>query len=156
MAYPLSFLAAALLLAVPAAYAADVPADPCSLLSASAVSKTLGQSYSAPEKTVAPRPFANTNQGTDCHYTFQGHQLLFRIYADPSPADATALFARLKQFYGAGSTSVAGIGDEAYMDKDQAIHVRKGKVRFYVQQSEASPTRQQNVTNLATQVAAQL
>jgi hypothetical protein len=147
---------ATMLLLAGTAYAADPATDAGSLLSPAAISKALGQTYSAPEKSVAPRPFPNTNQGTDCFFKSGGHQLWLRVYVDPSPAASTELFARLKQFYGAGSTDVSGLGDEAYLDKQQAIHVRKGKVRYYINQSESTPTREQNVKTLATQVAGQL
>src|SRR5579864_1202524 len=86
--------------------AMDSPPDPCSLLTAAQVSSTLGDKYGAPEKSVAPRPFANTVQGTDCQYkTASGRdQVLFRVYFDASAAQATDLHARLKMFFGAGST----------------------------------------------------
>jgi hypothetical protein len=57
---------------------------------------------------------------------------LFRAYVDPSPAATTDLFARLKSFFGSGSTSVPGLGDEAYVDVSHGLHVRKGKVRFFL------------------------
>src|SRR5262249_50409971 len=103
---------------VQVAKAADAPADPCSLLTPAAVSTALGDTFGAPQKSVAPRPFANTVQGTDCHYaTANGrHELLFRVYFDHSAAEATDLHARLKMFFGAGSTAAA-VGDEAYFDK---------------------------------------
>jgi len=114
------------------ATAATPPADLCSLLPAAVVSKTLAQSYDAPLKTVAPRPFAKTAEGTDCTYQSKSGNLLFRAYADPSPAAATDLFARLKKFFGQGSTPVAGLGDEAYSDVNHGLHVRQGKVRFFI------------------------
>jgi hypothetical protein len=137
--------------AVQLAKAASAPADPCSLLPASAVSKTLGQAYGAPGKTVAPRPYANTVQGTDCHYDGNGGSLLFRVYFDPSPAEATSLFAKLKFFY-SPATPVPGIGDEAYFDPSHGIHVRKGNVRFFLSLGENETP----LTALASQVAGQL
>jgi hypothetical protein len=112
--------------------ATEPPADLCSLLPAAVVSKTLGETYDPPQKTVAPRPFANTAQGTDCSYESKSSRLLFRAYVDPSPSAAADLFARLKGFFGKGSTPVAGLGDEAYLDVNHGLHVRKGKVRFFV------------------------
>ena len=114
------------------AEAADPPADICSLLPPAEVSKTLEKSYEAPQKSVAPRPFANTAAGTDCTYhSKNGANLLFRVYVDPSPAAAAELFAKLAKFFGAPSP-VAGLGDEAYFDESHALHVRKGKVRYYL------------------------
>ena len=114
------------------AIAAEPPSDLCSLLPSATVSKTLGQNFGSPKKTVAPRPFPNTNQGTDCTYESGGHTLLFRIYVDPSPSASAELFAKLKMYFGAGSTEVNGVGDEAYSDKLHGLHVRKGKVRYFL------------------------
>src|SRR5579862_5844081 len=86
---------------VPYGRAAEPPADLCSLLPAAEVSKTLGRGFDAPQKSVAPRPYRNTVEGTDCHYRSKdGSDLMFRGYADPSVAEATSLFARLSSFYG--------------------------------------------------------
>jgi hypothetical protein len=129
-----SMIAATLLAttcAVHSAQAAEPPADLCSLLPAAEVSKTLGRDYDAPQKTVAPRPYQNTASGTDCNYLAKGSKLWFRAYVDPSPAAAAELFARLSKFYGS-QTPVAGLGDGAYFDEQHALHVRKGKLRFYL------------------------
>ncbi len=141
--------------AIPLARAAEPPADLCSLLSADQVSKAFGQTFNAPTKSVAPRPYANTAEGTDCAYSTQrGSQLLFRAYVDPSPSAATELHARLKPFY-SPSVPAPGVGDEAYFDRDHAIHVRKGKVRYYLSfKKEASL--EKPLKDLATQVAARL
>ncbi len=122
-----------LLCAVPAAWSAAPPADPCTLLSPAEVAKAVGKAYSAPKSNIAPRPFANTNYGTDCIYspTGDGKDLTFRIYFDPTPAASTELFARLKKFY-SPATPAAGVGDEAYFDPQHAIHVRKGNARYYL------------------------
>src|SRR5229473_3472130 len=74
---------------------------------------------------------ANAAKGTDCSYESPHDRFLLRAYVDPSPAAAAELFARLKSFFGKGSTAVAGVGDEAYMDTSHGLHVRKGKVRFF-------------------------
>ncbi|HEX4311011.1 MAG TPA: hypothetical protein VHZ25_13345 [Acidobacteriaceae bacterium] len=113
------------------ALAADPPADLCSLLAASDVSTILGGTYSEGPKTVAPAPYANTVTGTDCHYASGGSQLLFRAYADPTADVATGLFAKLKMFY-SPPTPVAGLGDEAYLDPSHGLHVRKGRVRYFL------------------------
>jgi hypothetical protein len=112
--------------------AAELPADLCSLLPAAVASKAVGRSYDPPLKTVAPRPYKNTAEGSDCTYQSKSGNLLFRAYVDPSAAAATELFARLKSFFGTGSTSVPGVGDEAYVDVSHGLHVRKGKVRFFL------------------------
>jgi hypothetical protein len=134
------------------ANAAEAPSDLCSLLPPAALSKTLGQTYGAPTKTVAPRPFPNTNQGTDCTYKSGEHTFLFRVYVDPSASSSADLFARLKSWFGAGSKDVSGVGDEAYLDKLGALHVRKGKVRYFLSGSRDS----KQLNDLANGVAAQL
>lgn len=142
--------------AVQSARAADPPADLCSLLPAADVSKTVGQVFNAPEKSVAPRPYADTNTGTDCNYRSKsGGKLWFRAYVDPSPAAATDLFARLSKFY-APPTPVSGIGDEAYFDPQHALHVRKGKVRFYLNLSPVGASTEKQVKDLAAAVIARL
>lgn len=129
-------LAVALIVAVyasPAALAANAPSDPCSVLPAAEVAKAVGRSFGEPEKNVAPRPFPNTVQGTDCYYHAKGGRgtLQFRVYFDPSPSASADLFKRLQMFFGSG-TAVAGIADEAYFDKKHGLHARKGNVRFYM------------------------
>ena len=114
------------------AAAAEPPADLCSLLPAAVLTKTLGSTYGAPKESVAPRPFPNTAQGTDCSYESPHDRFLFRAYVDPSPSAAADLFARLKSFFGKGSTAITGVGDEAYLDTNRGLHVRKGKVRFFI------------------------
>jgi hypothetical protein len=140
------------------ARATTSPADPCSLLPVATLSSTVQATYVAPTSTVAPRPYANTVAGTDCHYAPKGSgsSLLFRIYFDSSSSDATGLFAKLKFFY-SPATPVAGVGDEAYFDPRKAIHVLKGNVRFYLELGNAdSPAAQQQITTLATTIAGQL
>ncbi len=134
------------------ARAAEPPSDLCSLLPPAMVSKTLGQAYGPAKKSVAPRPFPNTNQGTDCTYESGGHGLVFRAYVDPSPSSSAELFAKLKMYFGAGSTAVSGVGDEAYLDKMHGLHVRKGKVRYFL--DGAGTPKQKN--DLAIAIAAQL
>jgi len=134
------------------ASAAEPPANLCSLLPVAVVNQVVGATYANPVKTVAPRPFPNTVEGTDCTYKSSRHTLLFRIYVDPSPKAATDLFAELKMYFGAGSTAVTNLGDEAYIDANHGLHVRKGKVRFFV---DGEATDKQRDT-LATGIAGQL
>jgi hypothetical protein len=154
----MSWTAAAFLLAtcsIKLAAAAEPPADLCSLLPTAVVRKTIGQTYDSPLKTVAPRPYANTNEGTDCHYSAKGAtNLWFRAYVDPSPSDAKELFAKLKIFY-SPPTPVPDVGDEAYFDPKHAIHVRKGKVRFYLDVGN-NPAAEKALKDLATRVAGRL
>jgi hypothetical protein len=145
--------------AVYPAIAAEPPSDLCLLLPASEISKLMGKPYDPPEKSVAPRPFANTVTGTDCHYSSKnsGSKLWFRAYADPSPAAATELFAKLSKFYGP-PTPISGMGDEAYLDAQHALHVRKGKVRFYInlEVDNFTPANEKQIKELGSKVAARL
>lgn len=139
-------------------WATDAPADPCSLLTAAQVSGLLGEKYGAPQMSVAPRPFMNTAQGTDCQYKAASgrDQVLLRVYFDASAAQATDLHARLKKFFGKGSTS-ASVGDEAYVDRSDAIHVRKGNVRYFLTISHGNtPSGREQILSLAAQVAGEL
>ena len=151
----ISTTAAAFLLvtcSVQLASAAEPPADLCSLLPAAVLTKTLGSTYAAPKESVAPRPFPNTAQGTDCSYESPHERFLLRAYVDPSPAAAADLFARLKSFFGKGSTAVDGVGDEAYLDVNRGLHVRKGKARFFI--GGAGTDKQ--LTDLANGIVGQL
>lgn len=141
--------------AVQLAIAAEPPSDLCSLLPAADVNKVLGATYGAPQKSVAPRPYANTVEGTDCNYHSGNSKLWFRAYADPSPAEAKDLFARLRTFY-SPATPVSGIGDEAYFDRQHAIHVRKGRVRYYLNLSPTGAATEKQLKELATEVANKL
>ncbi len=138
--------------AAPLASAAELPADLCSLLPTAVVNKTLGDTYNGPDKSVAPRPFPNTATGTDCTYKSRRHSVVFRIYIDPSAQAATELFAKLKLYFGSGSTAVTGVGDEAYLDANHALHVRKGKARFYLD----TAANEQQRKDLASGIAGQL
>jgi hypothetical protein len=143
--------------AIPSASATDPPADLCSLLTAAEVSKTLGRSYEPPEKSVAPRPYTNTPEGTDCNYAAKGSKLWLRAYVDPSAAAATEMFAKLGEFYNP-QTPVTDLGDEAYFDPQHGLHVRKGKVRFYLNLEDVdfSPKVEKQLKELAGRVAGRL
>ena len=162
MAYSrnLSLMAATFVLTTSAVHsvrATEPPDDLCSLLPAAEVSKTLGRAYDSPQKSVAPRPYANTAEGTDCNYLAKGSKVWFRAYVDPSPSAAADLFARLGKFY-SPQTPVPGLGDEAYFDPAHALHVRKGKVRFYInlEPMNFSPASEKQLKDLAKQVTGRL
>jgi len=154
----LAFIAAS---AVGATWAAKAPADPCSLLPAAEVSKALNREMDPPKSTVAPRPYKNTAEGTDCVYKTKGGgrgALMFRIYFDASPAESTELQAKLKMFYGMPSP-VPGVGDETYLDSKHGLHARKGNVRFYLELMGVDvPTlaKDKQLTNLAVGIVGRL
>lgn len=144
---------------LPSARATEPPADLCALLPATELSKTLGLAYDPPEKSIAPRPFPNTAEGTDCMYKrskdARERKLMFRVYVDPSPSAAADLFARLGKFFGP-PTTVSGVGDQAYFDKNHGLHVLKGKVRFYIAMDDFTSAIEKQLETVASQVAGRL
>ncbi len=145
--------------AIGSANAADAASDPCALLPAAEVSKALGQSYDAPQRTTAPRPFANTAEGTDCTFhrsnDSRGRTLLFRIYTDPSPTAAADLFARLGVFY-SPQTPVSGLGDKAYIDRSHGLHVLAGRTRFFLAMDEVTSATDSQLKDLGGRVVGRL
>lgn len=143
------------------ASAAEPPADLCSLLPSAQLSKTFGQAYDDPQKSIAPRFSAGTPQGTDCNYQPRDSaagKLLFRAYVDPTAADTKWLFLRLSKFYKT-TTPVTGLGDEAYFDDVHGLHVRKGAVRMFFNLTPAGAfglEKEKQVKDLAAGVVAQL
>ncbi len=135
-----------------AAFGATEPSDPCALLTPAQISSVMQTPYSPAVKTVAPLPSLDAETGTDCRY--EGKKpLWFRIYYDGSAADATTLFAKFKAIYGP-NTDVPGLGDDAYLDKEGALHARKGNVRFYI--ALTTGEQQKTLLKLGQMVAAKL
>jgi hypothetical protein len=114
--------------------AKDPPADACAMLPAAQLAKVLEQPFGPPSKSKAPAAFRGGSTGTDCSYqTGKGpsRELVFRIYVDASPEVAKDTFNKLSKFFGP-STAVTGDWDTAYLDPVHAIHVLKGKVRYFL------------------------
>jgi hypothetical protein len=140
--------------------AKDPPSDLCTLLPPTQLGKVLGQAYGTPGKSTAPAPYAANPTGTQCVYSAEknnGKSVIFIVYVDPSTAVAKETFSKLSMFY-APSTSVAGIGDVAYVDAKHAIHVLTGKVRYFISIPIATytPENEKQLKDLATWVAGQL
>ncbi|MFY9530585.1 MAG: hypothetical protein WBC04_13875 [Candidatus Acidiferrales bacterium] len=154
-------VAFALLSSAMAARAKDLPSDVCSLLPGSELEKVLGQSFGSPSKNSYPPPFPNNPSGTRCEFqskTGLTRSVIFIIYADPSEAVAKDTANKLKPFFGP-PTDVAGIGDSAYLDSNHAIHVQKGKVRYFISIvpiGTYTPQKEKQLKDLAIWVAAQL
>ena len=141
--------------------AKDPPSDACVMLPAAQVAKVLEQPFGSPTKAIAPAAFPGSPTGTDCTYdTGKGlsRKLLFRIYVESSPAAAKETFNKLSPYYGP-NTAVTGNWDTAYLDASHAIHVQKGKVRYYLNLdpigTDTAKTEKQ-LKDLATWVAGQL
>lgn len=124
--------------AVTTANATTAPSDPCLLLTVGDISTATGRTYGVPVATVAPNPYPNSGKGTDCRYHGDGGSLLFRIYFDSSSEVATGLFNQLKMFFPPES-SPSGPWDDAYFDRQNGLHVRKGNVRFFLSGHPSNP-----------------
>lgn len=142
------------------AAAKDLPSDICSLLAPQALQKTLGQPFGAAEKNTALPAYAGQPAGTNCTYAGQKSRsqvVNLIVYVDRSPAEAKTTFERLSAWFPATSKP-SGIGDSAYIDKDHAIHVLKGSVRYFINISsqDPAPAREKQAQDLATSVAAEI
>lgn len=156
-----TFLTIAALVDNHAVLAKDPPSDACAMLPAAQLAKELEQPFGSPAKTTAPSAFPGSPTGTDCTYqsgTGAPSKVLFRIYVESSPAVAKETFDKLSAYFGP-NRNVTGNWNTAYLDAHHAIHVLKGKVRYYLNLnplgSDPAKTEKQ-LTTLATSVAGQL
>jgi hypothetical protein len=131
------------------------------LLATKQLEKTLGQPFGTPAKSTAPSPFAGIPTGTECDYNGQkgaARKVAFIYYNDPTPTVAKQTFDKLAPYYSPQSKP-SGLGDAAYIDASHAIHVLKGKVRFYINIGSVgtyTPAIEKQLTDLATAVASQI
>jgi hypothetical protein len=142
------------------AEAKDLPSDICSLLGAQQLQKTFGQPFGAASKSSAPPAYLGQAAGTNCGYSSERGapiDITLIVYVDRSPAEAKQTFEKLSAFYPATSKP-SGIGDSAYIDKEHAIHVLKGKVRYYISVSSnaADAVKEKQAKDLAVSVAGQI
>jgi len=138
------------------AWAKDPPSDLCSLLTPEQLQKTLGQAFDAAEKGTWPAPYAGQPSGTKCEYSSkkQHSRVTFIAYVDSSPAQAKQNFDKLSVWFPAKSKPA--IGDSAYIDTKGAIHVLKGRVRYYIEISSSGGSSEKAVNDLATLVATEI
>jgi hypothetical protein len=135
------------------AYAAPSTSG-CSLLTPAQIQKVLGQPFGAPSVTQAPPAYAKQAPGSNCRYSSQngGHVVVTLIvYVNASPAEAKQTFEKLSMWYPAKSKPA--IGDSAYIDSGGAIHVLKGKVRYFI---SIDPANEKQLKDLAVSVAARI
>jgi len=142
------------------AAAKDLPSDICSLLSPQQLQKTLGQPFTVPRKITAPPAYSGQPAGTNCAFTGQksgSTVVTLIVYVDRSPAEAKETFDKLSAWFPATSKP-SGIGDSAYMDKNHAIHVLKGSVRYFISVGSQDPgaAKEKQAQDLAASVAAQI
>jgi hypothetical protein len=137
-----------------AARAAELPSDLCTLLSSAQLEKTL-EPFGPAEKSTAPAAYLGQPSGSHCEFSARKgtRKVVFIVYVDKSAPEAKQTFEKLSAFYPAQSKP-SGVGDSAYIDKDHAIHVLKGKVRYYISISPMANEKQ--LKDLANSVAAQI
>jgi hypothetical protein len=163
-AFKLSVISGVLLtLAVcggPTTYAAP-PADLCTLLTPAQIQKVFGQPFGTPSQTKAPPAYGQQPWGVHCDYSSQkgpDASVTFIAYADASAAVAKQTFDRLSMWFPAKSKP-SGIGDSAYIDNRNAIHVLKGQVRYYISidsPGSFTPAKEKQLKDLALSVAAKI
>ncbi|MHB8540916.1 MAG: hypothetical protein ACYDCD_08250 [Candidatus Acidiferrales bacterium] len=136
-----------------AAYAAP-PTDGCSLLTPAQIQKVLGQPFGAPAESKWPPAYGKQPWGTQCQYDSQkgpNTKVTFIVYVDASPSEAKQTFDKLSMWF--PPKSKPAIGDSAYIDGSHAIHVLKGKVRYYI---SIDPANERQAKDLAASVAARI
>ncbi|HLV94210.1 MAG TPA: hypothetical protein VKS44_03380 [Candidatus Acidoferrales bacterium] len=135
------------------AYAA--PQGPgCSMLTPAQIQKVLGQPFGAPTVGAWPPAYGQQPWGSQCRYSSQKgpHVAVnFIVYLDASPAEAKQTFEKLAMWF--APKSKPAIGDSAYIDKDGAIHVLKGKVRYYI---SLDPQNEKQMKDLAASIAGRI
>lgn len=130
------------------------PADACSMLPASQIGQVLGHSFGAPDVGKWPPAFGKQPWGTRCEYNSKNSpemEVTFIVYVDASPAEAKQTFDKLSMWF--PPKSKPAIGDSAYLDGSHAIHVLKGKVRYYI---SISPGNETQAKDLAAAVASRI
>jgi len=147
-------LIAALVLTTGSARPAEgaVQTDKCSLLTPEQIQMVIGKPFGAPETTEAPPAFPKQASGSNCRYGSQsgGHVIVsFIVYVNSSEPDAKQTFEKLMPWYRVKSKP-SGIGDSAYIDSRGAIHVLKGKTRYFIQ---LDPGNEDQLKALAISVA---
>lgn len=75
----------------------------------------------------------------------------FIVYLDASSSEAKQTFDKLTMWF--APKSKPAIGDSAYIDTKGAIHVLKGKVRYYI---SLDPKNEKQMEDLATSIAARI
>jgi hypothetical protein len=109
-------------------------ADQCSMLTPDQIQSVIGRPFGTPETTQAAPAFGKQPWGSNCRYSSQsgGHVIVsFIVYVEASASEAKQTFDKLMTWYQVKSRPT-GIGDSAYIDSQGAIHVLKGKTRYFI------------------------
>lgn len=134
-------------------YAAP-PTDACSMLPPAQIQKVLGQPFGAAEEGKWPPAYGKQPWGTQCQDDSQKGpetKVTFIVYFEQTAAEAKQTFDKLSMWFPAKSKPA--IGDSAYMDNSHAIHVLKGKVRYYI---SIDPANEKQAKDLAASIAARI
>ena len=124
------------------------------MLTPAQIEKVLGQPFGAPGESKWPPAYGKQPWGTQCQYDSQkgpNTKVTFIVYIEQTAAEAKQTFEKLSMWFPAKSKPA--IGDSAYMDSSHAIHVLKGKVRYYV---SIDPANEKQAKDLATSIAGRI
>jgi hypothetical protein len=129
-------------------------ASGCTLLPPSLIEKVLGQPFKVPAESKYPPAYGLKPWGSNCRYSSKAGRttVVFIVYVHASPQDAKQTFDRLLMWFPAKSKP-SEIGDSAYIDNGGAIHVLKGKVRYFL---SLDPENEGQLKNLAVALAAHI
>jgi hypothetical protein len=138
---PVSLLAACLLLAGTAAAAPKPATNACTVLPVARVGKIFGQPFHILSSGENAPQSHSSALGSQCNYLSRKPwpgaaaplEVSLTVYVESSPAVARTVFADNRAFLvkTSGPTkAVAGLGDAAFRDAHEALHVRKGKAHF--------------------------
>lgn len=136
-------------------YTCAAPQGPgCSMLTPAQIQKVLGQPFAAPTVGAWPPAFGTQPWGSQCRYSSEkgSHMVVtFIVYVEASPSEAKQTFDKLTMWF--APKEKPAIGDSAYIDAPGAIHVLKGKVRYYI---SLDPKNEKQMKDLAASIAARI
>jgi hypothetical protein len=138
-----------------------LPPDACSLLTPTELERVLGQPFELSDRSLAPASAPGQPGGRECDYTAQkgvSRKVVLIAFVDGSAAQARETYDKLSLWL-SPKAKVAGTWDVAYMDDNHAIHVLKGKVRYYVNIvpfGSANSEKEKKLKDLAGCVAEQI
>jgi hypothetical protein len=132
----LTLLAALALAAVLAGCGAKAPAPDASLcdyLTPAQLQEAIGQPFGEPEAAGAATGGVEVVGSALCTYTSSaGPKAVLTIFKDSSPEAAKTAFDKFKGNFKVTSEP-AGLGDAAYLDEKNFLHLLKGAYRVYLQ-----------------------
>lgn len=138
-----------------------MPPDVCSLLTPTQLERILGQPFELSERSLAPASAPGQPAGRECDYAAQkgaSRKVVLITFVDGSAARARETYDKLSLWL-SPKAKVAGTWDVAYMDDNHAIHVLKGKVRYYINIvpfGTANSEKEKKLKDLAGYVAQQI